>query len=327
MTTPRTGTRVEVVDSIGTVDANHVADLLTATEEADGYPSISERARLDVGPRSSASASALLLRGDRADGPALAGYAVLEHVLEPGRGHGRGHWTLEMAVHPARRHPAGTSEGALLGAALETVAAAGGGRITVWVRGNGAGPPAWIAARGLEPARDLLQLRAPLPVEAGPRAQDRPLQLRPFHPGRDEEAWLEVNRRAFAHHPEQGAWTLADLERREQAPWFDPGGFLIHEVDHRIAGFCWTKVHRTPVVGEIYVIAVDPDFQGRGLGRALTVAGLDHLATRGVPEAMLYVEGANVAALTLYRSLGFAEHHRETAYEAEVAPRAGAGAG
>ncbi len=318
MTTPRTGPRVDVVGSIGTVDADHVADLLAAAEEADGYPSISERARLDVGPQSDAARS-LLLRGGSTDGPALAGYAVLEHGLE----HGRGHWTLEMAVHPARRHPDGTSEGALLGAALDAVAAGGGGRITVWVRGDGAGPPAWMAARGLEPARDLLQLRAPLPVEAGPRAQDRPLQLRPFHPGRDEEAWLEVNRRAFAHHPEQGAWTLADLERREQAPWFDPGGFLIHEVDHRIAGFCWTKVHRTPVVGEIYVIAVDPDFQGRGLGRALTVAGLDHLANRGVPEAMLYVEGANVAALTLYRSLGFAEHHRETAYEAEVAAGAG----
>lgn len=320
-----------MVASLSPADARAVEDLLAAAEEADGYPSVSEQARLRVGQEAEAKGRSLLVRADGSDPddagrPPLAGYGVLESAHPPaddqGPGEEPGCWTLEMAVHPQHRDAAGSIDQALLDAAATEVAAAGA-RLAVWVRGGTDDNAAWLTARGFEPERRLLQLRAPLPVENGRRAQDRPLDLRPFHPGRDEEPWLAVNRRAFAGHPEQGSWTRADVERRERAPWFDPRGFLIHEIDHRIAAFCWTKVHRTPLVGEIYVIGVDPDFQGRGLGRALTMAGLDHLATRGVPEAMLYVEATNVAALALYRSLGFTEHHRETVYVRPAPAEAG----
>ncbi len=67
-------------------------------------------------------------------------------------------------------------------------------------------------------------------------------------------------------------------------------------------------------MGEIYVISVDPDFGGRGLGRALTIAGLDHLASLGLSIGMLYVDEANAAAVGLYRSLGFTVDHVDRAY-------------
>ena len=158
---------------------------------------------------------------------------------------------------------------------------------------------------------ELYQMRRPLPLD-----ETTDLPVRAFVPGRDEEAWLEVNNRAFAWHPEQGGWDLATIEAREKEPWFDPQGLLLLEMDGRLVGSCWTKVHASadPPMGEIYVIGVDPDFHGRGLGRALTRAGLDWLAGRGLTVGMLYVDADNVAAVTMYRSMGFVEHHVDRAY-------------
>ena len=130
-------------------------------------------------------------------------------------------------------------------------------------------------------------------------------------PGEDDDAWLAVNNRAFAWHPEQSGWTRSTLDAKVAEPWFDPDGFLLHEIDGELAAFCWTKVHddTSPPLGEIFVIAVDPAFHGRGLGRELTLAGLDWLSARGLGTAMLYVEADNVPARTMYEQLGFTIHH------------------
>ncbi len=46
----------------------------------------------------------------------------------------------------------------------------------------------------------------------------------------------------------------------------------------------------------------------------MTQAGLTWLAGRGLTDGMLYVDAANVAAVTMYRSMGFTEHHTDRAY-------------
>jgi mycothiol synthase len=143
------------------------------------------------------------------------------------------------------------------------------------------------------------------------------IDTRSFVPGVDDDAFLEVNNRAFAGHHEQSGWDRAALRVRQDQPWFEPEGFRLHERGGRLAGFCWTKIHADGV-GEIYVIAVDPDFVGLGLGKQLTLAGLESLGERGVEHAMLYVDADNHAAVSLYERLGFTTTHSSRAYVRSV---------
>lgn len=218
-----------------------------------------------------------------------------------------GSW-LELAVPPGPDELGAAR--AILEAALGDVRDHGGTPVHLWQHTPTPARRAVAEDAGFVADRTLLQMRAALPVPAARRGGARPLALRPFRPGADDDAWLAANNRAFADHPEQGAWTRQELEARQQEPWFDPAGFLVLEENGEVVGSCWTKVHhdpdgRTEPEGEIYVISVDPGRHGEGLGRALTVAGLDWIAGRGIRRGMLFVDAANVAAVALYRSLGF----------------------
>jgi mycothiol synthase len=282
-----------------------VLDLLRAAAAADGVRPVSEEAELRLqhgGPDGGRDVLATT-----ADG-ALAGYARFESGFEVGDGDAEG----ELVVHPAhRRRGAGTA----LAARLEELA--GGRPVRVWAHGDLPGATALARRRGYERARVLLQMRRDLAgVDPDPRpALPEDVRVLPFRPGRDEAAWLRVNARAVAHHPEQGTWTADDLRLREAEPWFDPAGFLMAwrgdpDVGGVLLGSHWTKVHppgdvAAEAVGEIYVLGVDPDAQGMRLGQALTDLGLAHLRGRGLGQVMLYVDEDNAAAVRLYEGRGF----------------------
>lgn len=173
-------------------------------------------------------------------------------------------------------------------------------------------------ADGLTRIRNVFQLRRPLPADT--RAT---VVTRAFVPGSaDETAWIDLNNRAFATHPDQSNMTPDRLHADMTAEWFDADGFRLHERDGRLVGFCWTKRHPSqgsdPAMGEIYVIGIDPDSQGLGLGRELVRAGLDWLADAGETIGMLYVDETNTTAVQLYASMGFQRHHIDRVYEAPV---------
>ncbi len=71
--------------------------------------------------------------------------------------------------------------------------------------------------------------------------------------------------------------------------------------------------------GEVYVVGVDPDYQGRGLGTAVTLLGLQHLRAVGVSTAHLYVDGDNPAAIATYHRLGFERSAIDVMYAAGAA--------
>lgn len=280
--------------TLGETEAAEALALAGAAARADGVGPLSEHA-------------VLALRGGRS-GLAISesGTIVAYAHLDPATGEEPA--AAELVVHPEHRR---RGHGRVLLRALKDEAR--GGPLRVWAHGDLPAAAALAGSEGMARVRALLQMRRPA---SDPLPEPRVaggVTVRAFEPGRDERAWLEVNARAFADHPEQGAWTMDDVRAREAENWFDPGGFFLAERDGRLVGFHWTKVHPGGM-GEVYVVGVDPAAQGLGLGRALTLKGLRHLRDIGMEQIMLYVDESNVAAVRLYESLGFTRYAVDVMY-------------
>ncbi|MEV5725505.1 MULTISPECIES: mycothiol synthase [Streptomyces] len=297
---------VRAIETRATLSPDQTEAVLALLAEAvrvDGQQAVSEQGRLQLRGGEREGVSHLLLTS----GGELVGYAQLEDtdpVEAP---------AAELVVHPAHR---GHGHGRALGSAL---LAASGKRLRVWAHGGHSAARHLAQVLGLTLFRELRQMRRPL---TGPELPEPVLpagvSVRAFEPGRDDAAWLAVNAAAFAHHPEQGSLTQRDLDDRKAEPWFDPAGFFLAERDGELVGFHWTKVHAEERLGEVYVVGVAPGAQGGGLGKALTLIGLRHLAEKGLPAAMLYVDADNKAAVAVYEGLGFTTYETDLMYRTET---------
>ncbi|GAB3306438.1 mycothiol synthase [Epidermidibacterium keratini] len=299
--------------------AAQVRELVARAEQRDGVSPISEHQLLRVSATDQSAPWRHVIA--RASDGTLAGYAIVDPSGDDPE--------AEIVVNPDHRR-GGVGHGLI----RQIREIAGGRPALVWSHGTSDGSQLFAAQQHAEATRILWQLRRP----SSPLPDSEPsssVRIRAFEPG-DEQRWVELNAAAFAHHPEQGSWTLDDLRAREREPWFDPAGFLIAEATDQgaggvpagdIAGFHWTKIHgpsteqlaadpslAREALGEVYVVGVDPRAQGLGLGKALTIAGVAHLQDLGIPEVLLYVDDSNTAAVEMYRALGFSEFSRDTQY-------------
>jgi mycothiol synthase len=275
-----------------------VLALVAAVQERDGVAPMSEQSLLAARGRSGRPVEHLLAYVD----DDLAGYLQVDEGEEAP--------SAELVVAPSRRRQG-------VGSELFSRIRPG---TRIWAHGDLVASDAFAAAHGLEVVRELFVLGRRFD-EAGPvDAPELPdgLVARPFRPGHDESEWLRVNAAAFAHHAEQGQMTRADLDARMEEPWFDPEGLILvvpADDPDTVAASHWTKRH-SPEVGEVYVVAVDPAYQGRGLGRPVTLLGLRYLQEQGVEDVILYVDGDNPAALKVYRGLGFTTRSVDRMYAA-----------
>ena len=282
---PATGDEVSLVTVTGPLTEAQAAGVLSlagAATERDSVGPLSEHARLHLRYGGDARARDLLLTA----GPVVAGYAHLDPG-DPDEGP-----AAELVIHPDYR---GRGLGLTLARAL--LAEAAPQPLRVWAHGDLPAADALADRAGFARIRSLWTMQRPLADPLPDPVFPAGVTLRTFSVGADEAAWLELNRKAFASHPEQGAWTAEDLSLRERESWFDPAGFFLAERSGKLAGFHWTKVHtraenENPAglshesagqesIGEVYVVGVDPAEQGSGLGRALTLAGLRYLRSRG----------------------------------------------
>jgi mycothiol synthase len=286
-------------------DTRRVIDMLALLAEgADGFPSLSDHQRLQLQFGTRDEFIPIVAR----DGRHLIGYGHLTSTDDV--------WTLQVITHPNRRFDG--VEHAIATQAIAHASSCGGAAFELWRFNVAAADDVLAGQLKLAPHRDLVQLRCPLPRTEKP-TWPAGIAVRTFDPGGDSDAWLTANARVFAGHTEQALFHSQDLERRMRTPWFDPTGFLLAVNDTgAIVGFCWTKTHSAHALGEIYVIGVDPDHRATGLGRALVLAGLDHLEGQGYPQGMLYADAENIAALELYSAVGFTEHHRDRLYRSTL---------
>ncbi|WP_228717427.1 mycothiol synthase [Allosaccharopolyspora coralli] len=298
-------------------EADEIMALLTHAEKIDGVAPVGEHVILRLTARRGVAeqiepvqadvggSEHYIVRGSRSE---LVGYAHLDTAAESGP------LVAELAVHPDhRRLGIGTR---LVQALVERVEIAedsgtDSGSLRIWSHGEHPGALRLAERYGLHRVRELWRMGRML-QETDTDAPALPdvvtpegVTIRAFRTGVDEAEVVRVNHRAFSWHPEQGDMSEEDLRRKEFEDWFDAAGFLlaVDEAD-RLLGFHWTKIHPDGA-GEVYVVGVDPDTQGSGLGRALTAAGLQYLRDVGCTQVMLYVEGDNGPAIAVYRRLGF----------------------
>ena len=212
--------------------------------------------------------------------------------------------------------------------------------LRIWAHGNLPAAQACAAALGLEACRSLMVLERPLAQSCGHSASlaaehgDFPdgYRVRTFQPGHDDGAWVELNGRIFAQHPEQGRISLDDLHARMAEQWFRAEGFFLLEYGpdsslpsgqpmppsdggmpaSGLVGYVWTKIIDHSL--EIYVIGVDAPHQGRGLAGALLRRALLYGVQQGCTQALLYVDASNTTALSTYARAGFTQAAKHVQY-------------
>ena len=131
-----------------------------------------------------------------------------------------------------------------------------------------------------------LSIRAWTPVFASlATAMPRPVFRAFYTNGWEARQKAEVE--AVCHDPDTAVWVA-----------------LIGET---VAGYVGIKIHAEDAMGEIYIIAVDPGHQRRGVGAALTAFALDRMRQEGLSIAMVETssEEGHAPARRAYESAGF----------------------
>jgi hypothetical protein len=111
-------------------------------------------------------------------------------------------------------------------------------------------------------------------------------------------------------------WEKCGLTR----PWNDPHGDITFARKSENATLLAGRLNGVMVAsamaghdghrGTVYYVSVDPDLQGKGLGRAIMAAAEDWLRARGVWKLNLMVRADNAPVTDFYSALGYDREER-----------------
>ena len=141
--------------------------------------------------------------------------------------------------------------------------------------------------------------------------------LRSFRTGLDEEALTDLQNAAFGDSWGFCPNTVDEIRARLRFKTNHPDGIILATDGPRLAAYNWTQraLSGSVSTGWISMTGVHPDYRGRGLGKAIVLAGMEVLTGKGVRSIELEIDEQNARAREIYCSVGFRKSGEMLWYE------------
>ena len=137
--------------------------------------------------------------------------------------------------------------------------------------------------------------------------------VRPLRGHAEVEAYVSLHRAAFDSKRMTKVWRRRILEHPTYMPDID---LVVVAPDDTAVGFCICWLWQD--VGQFEPLGVHPDYQGRGLGKALELAALHHLRQHGAQTALVDHASFNETAVAVSLQTGFKQVNNALRYYIDV---------
>jgi mycothiol synthase len=168
----------------------------------------------------------------------------------------------------------------------------------------------FFSKMGFSFIRRYLELRLDLSKAHLPNLSKTTFTVRSLRKG-EEETLTQIQNRSFATTWGYNPNSSKDVIYRIGLPHCSLDDIIMAFEADKPIGYCWTRMNyrednaEEGGQGRIYMLGVDPDYRGKGVGMHVLAVGLSYLKSRGVRIVHLTVDGENKAARALYRTVGF----------------------
>jgi mycothiol synthase len=253
----------------------------------------------------------------------LVGYGeiFIEEPSEDSLADGR----LWFIVHPIAR--GGDLESKIIAWAEARLRAVGQERqgkpkLFTWSRSSRTDRNTILKDHGFAEDRHFLFSSKPLTEEMAAPQLPAGFMIRSIEGDQDIQAWVDLHNRAFCQQWNYHPLTFENRQHDLQNPLYLPDLDLVAvDAAGRLASICYCTVNpeHNDFLGRqegwVALVCTDPDFQRRGLAKAMLLHGLQRLQALNIDIAKIGVDAKNAfGAKELYESIGFQHTYTQIAY-------------